>query len=131
MVRSAVSAKDADIGARIRWARQQRAMSQTDLAKTLKLSFQQVQKYEKGTNHVSAVRLHQIAHLLGVSIDYFFEALDAAAPGRGHNVRPVSSAAELVSTAESLDMITAFNRIKSAAVRRRCLALVRAVSDED
>ena len=131
MVRSAVSAKDADIGAKIRWVRQQRAMSQTDLAKTLKLSFQQVQKYEKGTNHVSAVRLHQIAHLLGVPMGYFFEDLDVEGQGRGHGAHPVSSVAELVSTAESLAMIAAFNRIKSAAVRRRCLALVRSLSDED
>jgi len=131
MVRSAVSTKDADIGARIRWARQQRALSQTNLAKSLKLTFQQVQKYEKGTNHVSAVRLHQIAHILGVRVDYFFEDLEAEGPGRGHAARPLSSAAEFVRTAESLDMITAFNLIKSAAVRRRCLALVRALSDEN
>lgn len=130
MGRTAFTLKDADVGGRIRLARKQRNMSQTALADSLKLSFQQVQKYENGTNHVSAVRLHQIARILGVPIDYFFESLDDdGVKGRPH--APISSPAELVRTAEALDMVTAFNKIRSAAVRKGCLALVRALAHED
>jgi len=133
MARTSFSANDVDIGARIRLARQQRSLSQQALANSLRLSFQQVQKYEKGTNHVSAVRLHQIAHVLGVGMDYFFESLEAEAPkgGQARASHPISSPAELVRTSEALALVTTFNKIKSPTLRKKCLALVRSLAEED
>jgi transcriptional regulator with XRE-family HTH domain len=130
MVRGSVSKDDEEIGARIRLARLQRGLSQSELGESLDLSFQQVQKYEKGVNHVSAVRLCRIARLLGMPLEYFLENLDAAS-SHDRRQRPISSAAELVSSVEALALLTAFNRIRTRPLRKRCLALVQAVADGD
>ncbi|HWA91422.1 MAG TPA: helix-turn-helix transcriptional regulator [Rhizomicrobium sp.] len=129
MVRGSVSIDDEKIGARIRLARLQRGLSQSELGNSLDLSFQQVQKYEKGTNHVSAVRLCKIAQLLGVPFAYFVEDVDlASVKDRRH--KPITSTAELISSIDALALLTAFNRIDKPALRRRCLALVQAIADE-
>lgn len=70
---------DLYVGARVRLLRKSKSISQDTLANALGLTFQQVQKYEKGTNRVSASKLHAIAGFLGVATGYFFEGLDAAA----------------------------------------------------
>jgi transcriptional regulator with XRE-family HTH domain len=67
---------DAQIGERIREARHAQGMSQTLLADQVGITFQQVQKYEKGANRVSAARLFDIAHVLGMPITYFFEGAE-------------------------------------------------------
>ena len=71
---------DAHIGNRVRAARQAQGMSQSVLANALGITFQQVQKYENGTNRVSAGRLYDVAHILGMPITYFYE-------GARHSVR--------------------------------------------
>lgn len=129
MVRGSVSIDDEKIGARIRLARLQRGLSQGDLGNSLALSFQQVQKYEKGVNHVSAVRLCRIAWLLGVPFEYFVAELDVAPPSSLRH-QPLSSASELVRTTEALALVTAFNRISRRSLRKRCVALVQALADE-
>ena len=131
MARTALSAKDVEIGARIRLARLQRSVTQQEIARSLKLTFQQVQKYEKGTNHVSAVRLHQIACILGVRIDYFYGGLDDDPAEDAQPRGPVVSPAELVRTSESLVLLTAFNRIRSKVLRTCVLALVRSLVEND
>lgn len=67
---------DIHLGQRLRLVRNLRGLSQTALAKALKLTFQQVQKYEKGDNRISARTLHQLSHLLNVPRDYFFEGYE-------------------------------------------------------
>jgi transcriptional regulator with XRE-family HTH domain len=131
MARTALSTKDVEIGARIRLARLQRSVTQQEMARSLKLTFQQVQKYEKGTNHVSAVRLHQIAGILGVGIDYFYSGLDGEAAQDVEPKEPVVSPSELVRTSESLVLLTAFNRIRSKVLRTCVLALVRSLVEKD
>jgi transcriptional regulator with XRE-family HTH domain len=121
--RTAVSGKDVEIGARM--ARLQRSVTQQGLARSLKLTFQQVQKYEKGINHISAVRLHQIARLLGVEIEYFYENLNAESTGT--HEKPITSLSELVRTSESLALLMAFNQIRSKPLRTCVLSLVRAL----
>src|ERR1043165_9958176 len=71
--------EDVEIGRKIRALRLERGLSQSDLAKAIGLTFQQVQKYEKGTNRVSAGRLQQIADFLDVPITYFYGGLGARA----------------------------------------------------
>ena len=75
---------DQSVGRRVRMTRVSRGLSQTALASQLDLTFQQLQKYEKGTNRVNASRLHDIAHILGVEVASFFE--DAAYPERLANI---------------------------------------------
>lgn len=76
MANSRVRDIDSRIGERIREARHAQSMSQTLLADSLGISFQQVQKYEKGANRVSAARLFDIAHVLGMPITYFYEGAE-------------------------------------------------------
>lgn len=71
------TAADHDIGARVRMLRLQKGMSQTALGDALGLTFQQVQKYEKGANRVGAGRLHELSKVLGVPVTYFYEGVDA------------------------------------------------------
>lgn len=129
MARTALSAKDVEIGARIRLARLQRSVTQQEMARSLELTFQQVQKYEKGANHVSAVRLHQIASKLGVPIDYFYGGLGDG--GTKDATGPLASPAELVRTSESLMLLLAFNRIGNKTLRTCLLALARSLADKD
>ncbi|MBV8978994.1 MAG: helix-turn-helix transcriptional regulator [Alphaproteobacteria bacterium] len=129
MVRGSVSVDDQKIGARIRKGRLQRGFSQTELGNSLDLSFQQVQKYEKGTNHVSAVRLCQIARLLGVSTEFLLEGIELPAV-KDQRRQAIFSADELVHSAQALALLTAFNRIRKGPIRRKCLALVQAIADE-
>lgn len=73
---------DVHLGKRLRTARLQHGITQTDLADALGVTFQQVQKYEQGTNRISAARLFDMANVFDVPLDYFFEGLTKKAPVR-------------------------------------------------
>jgi len=94
-------------------------MSQTDLAGALRLTFQQVQKYEKGTNRVSASRLQQISQILRVPIPFFFEGADAS-PEFGSP----DYLNDFLATSDGLALVKAFMRIKDARLRRAIVHLV-------
>ena len=107
-------------------------MSQERLGELLGLTFQQVQKYEKGVNRIGAGRLFDVARILGVPIDYFYESVSSQLSGaRGFaedgNPGPVM---EFVSSGEGLQLSLAFMRIKDARVRKRVLDLVRSLAEE-
>ena len=107
-------------------------MSQERLGELLGLTFQQVQKYEKGVNRIGAGRLFDVARILGVPIDYFYESVSSQLSGaRGvaeyGNPGPVM---EFVSSGEGLQLSLAFMRIKDARVRKRVLDLVRSLAEE-
>jgi len=127
-------AVDMHVGARVRMRRRFIGMSQQTLAETLGLTFQQVQKYERGSNRVSASKLYEIARALGVGSGYFFEGLadplegqaEAAAGGPG-----ADTARDFLFTAEGLELARLFPRLKSAEVRRQLLQLVRAAADSE
>ena len=111
---------DTQIGARIRMRRMLVGISQTELGEKSGVTFQQIQKYEKGTNRVSVSRLHQIAQTLGVPVDFFYEGLS----GGGTNIiENVPDVAALLGTADALDMLKAFTALQNRAVRRRLVAL--------
>lgn len=104
-------------------------LSQEDVAGTLGLTFQQVQKYEKGVNRISAGRLLALAQMLEVPLPYFFED----APGTGHpnnKTRRPSYATELLTTRTDVAMAQAFARIRKARVRRCLVAFVEAIADQ-
>jgi transcriptional regulator with XRE-family HTH domain len=109
------------------------AMSQQKLADALGITFQQVQKYEKGATRIAAGRLQQISHILQVPVGFFFKGAPKALAPRGSN-RSVLSMAEIddfVSDSNGLKLIEAFMRIDNAAVRRRILMLVQEIAGDD
>jgi transcriptional regulator with XRE-family HTH domain len=105
-------------------------MSQERLGELLGLTFQQVQKYEKGMNRIGAGRLFDIARILGVSIDYFYEGLTGTA-SRGFSENDTSTPVmEFISTSEGLQLALAFLRIGDTKIRKHVLDLVKSLADE-
>jgi transcriptional regulator with XRE-family HTH domain len=115
---------DVMVGKRIRLRRLQLTLSQTDLARKLGLTFQQVQKYEKGTNRVSCSRLYEIANILKVPVSFFFSD---KADGRSE-VR-IAEHLEPNKLKDGLRLITAFGQIDDVKTRRKLLALVESMAD--
>jgi transcriptional regulator with XRE-family HTH domain len=124
---------DGHVGHRVRLRRMLIGMSQERLGELLGLTFQQVQKYEKGINRIGAGRLFEVAGILGVPINFFYEdahsgATAAGGFAEGEEPPPVM---EFLSSGEGLQLSLAFMRIKDAKVRRRILDLVRSLANED
>jgi transcriptional regulator with XRE-family HTH domain len=124
---------DAQVGNRVRLRRMLVGMSQEKLAEMLGLTFQQVQKYEKGINRIGAGRLYQVAHILGVPIGYFYEDVvehqrSDAVTVNHHATPPVM---EFVSSGEGLQLALAFMRIKGPKVRKRVIDLVKSLAYDD
>jgi transcriptional regulator with XRE-family HTH domain len=124
---------DKHVGSRVRMRRMMLSMSQQKLADGLGLTFQQVQKYERGANRIGASRLQQISHLLQVPIAFFFEGAPNASAPPGSNGSALSMAQidEFVSDVDGLRLIRAFMRIDDAAVRRRIVMLVQEIAGDD
>lgn len=125
---------DAHIGARLRLRRLMLGMSQELLGECLSITFQQVQKYEKGSNRISASTLYYLARILDVSVDYFYEGLpeteNVYGPGMMEETNPsVTPYLSFVSSAEGLQLNQAFVRIRSANMRRSLLSLVNEVAN--
>lgn len=105
-------------------------MSQEKLGDRLGLTFQQVQKYEKGANRIGASRLFQISQILGVPVEFFFEGVRPE-PGTGSNGFSEEESAfdpDILSTSEGIQLNSAFFSIRDATVRKRLLELVKALS---
>ncbi len=123
---------DIHVGARVRMRRKFLNLSQTDLADALELTFQQVQKYERGSNRISASKLYQIAKMLRVPVSYFFDGYDDAGHGDGFSeVGAEQSVHQFLMTAEGIELANAFPRIGSAKVRRKILDIVKALVEPD
>lgn len=117
---------DKHVGSRVRMRRMMLSMSQEKLGDALGLTFQQVQKYEKGTNRIGASRLDQIARILGVTVSFFFEGLPehgAKATTADEAIAP-SIVNDFLATRDGLDLVRGFTAIKSQKVRRRIVELV-------
>lgn len=118
---------DIHVGARIRMRRLMLGLSQEKLADGLGLTFQQVQKYEKGSNRVGASRLQQIANVLQVQPTFFFEGL-ASTDGGFSEEQPLYIN-QFVSSSDGLALAKAFMSIKSPAARRSIVKLVEEMGD--
>ncbi|MCE8000230.1 MAG: helix-turn-helix transcriptional regulator [Rhodobiaceae bacterium] len=122
---------DIHVGSRVRMRRMLVGMSQEALGEQLGLTFQQVQKYEKGSNRIGASRLYQIAQTLNVPVDYFYDGL--AANGQqtaaGFSDGPAADFnLDFLSTAEGVALIAAFSSIEDVDVRKRVLDLVKVLA---
>jgi transcriptional regulator with XRE-family HTH domain len=122
------------VGAKIRVLRVSRGLSQSDLADQIGVTFQQVQKYEKGTNRIGAGRLHQISRILQVPISFFFEGSPrepGARPGaQGETDGPPlpTYVSDFLATSDGLALTKAFMQIKDANLRRRIVGLVQEIA---
>ncbi|MCK0198021.1 helix-turn-helix domain-containing protein [Ancylobacter sp. 6x-1] len=125
---------DKHVGSRVRMRRMMVSMSQEKLGESLGITFQQIQKYEKGTNRIGASRLQHISNVLGVPVSFFFDGAPggAALPhgGFGEEGSP-TYVSDFLSTSEGLALTRAFTRITDAKVRRRVVDLVEAIAGEE
>ncbi|MEM7660746.1 MAG: helix-turn-helix domain-containing protein [Pseudomonadota bacterium] len=132
---------DRHVGQRVRWRRRELHLTQEKLGEMLSLTFQQVQKYEKGVNRISAGRLFELAAVLGVPVNYFYDGASQYLPGRAEGVaeaQPIESEVPTLG-ADALELVTAFQSINDPALRRSLLemvsstarALVEEKSEED
>lgn len=125
---------DVHVGSRIRLRRNMLGMSQEKLGENLGITFQQIQKYEKGTNRVGASRLQAIASIIGVPVAFFFEDAPGqeAAGQRGFaEEAPANYAVEFCSTPEGLQLNRGFVKIADPKVRRRIIDLVKSLSADE
>ena len=119
---------DIQVGNRVRIRRMLIGMSQERLGDLLGLTFQQVQKYEKGVNRIGAGRLFEVSRILNVPVDFFYEGVNAAPGANETDGAPVM---DFVSSGEGLQLSLAFMKIKDAKVRKRVLDLVKSLAEEE
>ncbi|AWN46831.1 transcriptional regulator [Methylobacterium terrae] len=107
-------------------------VSQEKLGDALGVTFQQIQKYEKGTNRISASRLRQIADMLNVPVSFFYEGAPRQDGGRDEDpaAEPTSDAHDVFWTSQDLQLVRAFQRIGDGQVRRRIVSLVEAIGTD-
>jgi transcriptional regulator with XRE-family HTH domain len=132
ITKKAPNPTDKHVGSRVRMRRMMLQMSQEKLGDALGLTFQQVQKYEKGTNRIGASRLQQIAHTLQVPIEFFFEGAPNVPGGpRTEGMAEAPSpayVADFLATSDGLALTKAFTRIGDSKLRRRIVDLVEQIA---
>jgi transcriptional regulator with XRE-family HTH domain len=122
---------DKHVGSRVRMRRMMLSMSQEKLGNSLGLTFQQVQKYEKGTNRIGASRLQQISHILQVPVAFFFEGAPNVGGPRGDSLSEAPSpsyVSDFLATSDGLALTKAFVRISDSKLRRRIVDLVEQIA---
>lgn len=119
---------DVHVGSRLRERRMALGVSQERLGESLGLTFQQVQKYEKGVNRIGASRLFQIARILEVPVQYFFEGVSLEDRDDPNNTQEIM---RFLGTVEGLQLNAAFAKIKHDETRRRIVELVKTLSEQD
>jgi transcriptional regulator with XRE-family HTH domain len=132
IAKKAPNPTDKHVGSRVRMRRMMLGMSQEKLGDALGLTFQQVQKYEKGANRIGASRLQQIAHILQVSVSFLFEGAPSVP---GHHPTGMAEApspayvSDFLATSDGLALTKAFMHIKNAKLRRRIVDLVEQIAE--
>ena len=135
MARSALNPIDKHVGSRLRMRRLMLDMSQTDVADALGLTFQQLQKYEKGLNRISASRLQHLSQILQVTVPFFFEGAPPSigwpAAQASADVPSPSFVSDFLATSEGLDLVKAFVCIGDPKLRRAIVRLVEEITPEN
>lgn len=120
---------DVHVGERVRMRRKFLGKSQMTMAEAIGLTFQQVQKYERGTNRISASKLYEISRFLKTPVGYFFEGYEEqSTEGFSESEKAVHG---FLVTTEGIELAESFPRMKNAKIRQRILALVRTIGDDD
>jgi transcriptional regulator with XRE-family HTH domain len=127
-VKKSPHATDLHVGNRVRMRRKMQGMSQEKLGQALGLTFQQVQKYEKGTNRIGASRLQHIASIQQVPISFFFEDVPGPASILDESCDYISG---FLATPDGLALTKAYMHIQNAKLRRSIVALVKQIAGED
>jgi transcriptional regulator with XRE-family HTH domain len=125
---------DKHVGSRVRMRRMMLSMSQEKLGDALGLTFQQVQKYEKGTNRIGASRLQQISNILQVPVSFFFEGAPHLPGGHSGGTSEAPSPAyvsDFLATSDGLSLTKSFMKIKSSKLRRRIVDLVEQIAGDE
>lgn len=132
MAKKAPNPIDKHVGSRVRMRRMMVSMSQEKLGESLGITFQQIQKYEKGTNRIGASRLQQISTVLSVPVAFFFEGAPTVGPGGEGFAEEQSPAyvSDFLATSDGLTLTRNFMRIADPKVRRRIVDLVIALAGE-
>jgi transcriptional regulator with XRE-family HTH domain len=130
MAKKAPNPIDKHVGSRVRMRRMMLSMSQEKLGDALGLTFQQVQKYEKGTNRIGASRLQQISQILQVPVAFFFEGAPTlhVQPNGLKEAPSPAYVSDFLATSDGLALTKAFMRIKEAKLRRRIVDLVEEIA---
>ncbi len=128
---------DVHVGARVRMRRTLLGMSQTTLGEAIGLSFQQVQKYERGTNRIGASRLFDMSRVLDVPVEYFFDDMSAEvaastpAQRRRKEKAPPSYERDPLAKRETLELVRAYYKISNAQVRKRLYEMTKVLAAAD
>ena len=117
------SGLDLEVAAAMLYRRKELGLSQVEVAKALGLTFQQVQKYERGANRIAAGRLAEIAQLFQVPVGYFYKGQDTGAEEAAQQARP-----ELLATPGAIDLLRYYSRIEIPTARRAVVNVVRALA---
>ena len=128
---------DIHVGARVRLRRHLLGLTLQTLAKAVGVTYQQLQKYERGVNRIGAGRLFNLSHVLDVPVSFYFEDLSPAAAGagrkrraRGFSEAPVAALdSDVLNKRETGELIRAYYRVKDPRVRKRVLDLIKALGD--
>jgi len=127
----AASSVDVHVGTRIRLRRKTLKMSQEQLGEQLGITFQQVQKYERGTNRVGASRLWSISKVLDVPVQFFYNGLPDAAEGEGGENPTPPAIYEFINSSDGVALAHSVSQIKNKAVRRQILELARSLAEQE
>ena len=131
MAKKSPNPTDKYVGSRVRMRRLMLSMSQEKLGEKLGLTFQQVQKYEKGTNRIGASRLQHIAQILKVPVAFFFEGVSGKQSEDGLSKAAVADyVSDFLSSSDGLALTKAFTNIKDSKLRRRVVDLVEEIAGE-
>ncbi len=130
------NAVDRHVGSRIRLRRQLLNLSQEKLGEELGVTFQQVQKYERGTNRISASRLYELGRILDVQVSYFYEGMTddvigGQRPSDNDHNHDTPDGQDPFAKRETLELVRSYYKISHPIVRRRVYALVKALSGSD
>jgi transcriptional regulator with XRE-family HTH domain len=134
MAKKSPNPTDKHVGARVRMRRLMLAMSQEKLGDALGLTFQQVQKYEKGANRIGASRLQQLAQILQVPVSFFFEGAPNIPGVQSRDLAEAPSPAyvsDFLATSDGIALVKAFMAIKNSKLRRRIVDLVEQIAEKN
>ena len=120
---------DVHVGKRLRMRRNMLGLSQEELGRSVGVTFQQVQKYERGTNRVGSSRLYEFSRILSVPVGYFFDKLNATEMTLGFEEEAEAyESAPRIDSKETMNLIQAYYRIEDTALRQKIMSLMKAMA---